>query len=180
MPNPKPQPLVLSDRQQSVLEKIARRQTSSQQLVRRVHIIRLIAQGKNNQQVAQAMGIHRETVCQWRSRWLSATARLSAEEAVADDKQLMHSIESLLADEPRPGTPAHFSLEQIVEILAIACENPDASGYPLSHWTPQALRTEAIKRQIVEQISVRHVGRFLKGGGDATAPQPLLAECQPR
>ena len=32
----------------------------------------------------------------------------------------------------------------------------------------------------IKQISVRHVGRFLKGGGDATAPQPLLAECQPR
>lgn len=148
--------------------------------MRRVQIILLIAQGKNNQQVAQAMGIHRETVRQWRSRWLSTTDRLSAVEATADDKQLMHSIESLLADEPRPGTPAHFSLEQIVEILAMACEKPDASGYPLSHWTPQALRAEAIKRQIVEQISVRHVGRFLKGGGDATAPQPNLSECQPR
>lgn len=74
----------------------------------------------------------------------------------------MQLIESVLADAPRPGTPARFSLEQTVEILAIACEKPDASGYPLSHWTPQALRAEAIKRGIVEHISVRHVGRFLK------------------
>ena len=91
--------------------KMARRQTSSQQLVRRVQIILLIAQGKNNQQVVQAMGIHRETVRQWRSRWLSTTARLSAVETTADDKQLMHSVESLLADEPRPGTQRPFQSE---------------------------------------------------------------------
>lgn len=119
---------------------MARRQTSSQQLVRRVQIILQIAQGKNNQQVAQQMGFQRETVRQWRERWLEATERLSETESSVDDKPLMQLIESVLADELRPGTPARFSLEQIVEILAIACETPQASGYPLSHWTPQALR----------------------------------------
>lgn len=158
---------------------MARRQTSSQQLVRRVQIIIQSAQGKNNQQVAQAIGIHRETVRHWRECWLKATEQLSAVESRADDKQLVQYIESVLADELRPGTPARFNLEQIVEILAIACETPQVSGYPLSHWTPQALRAEAIKRGIVSQISVRHVGRFLKGGGPATTPKSLLAECQP-
>ncbi len=154
---------------------MARRQTSSMQLVRRVQIIIQIGQGKNNQQVSREIGIHRETVRQWRERWLKASERLSSVEAVTDDKQLMELIESVLADEPRPGTPAHLNLEQIVEILAIACENPDVSGYPLSHWTPQALRVEAIKRGIIAQISVRHVGRFLKGGGTTTTPSALLA-----
>lgn len=158
---------------------MARRQTSSQQLVRRVQIIIQSAQGKNNQQVAQAIGIHRETVRHWRERWLKATEQLSSVESRADDKQLVQYIESVLADELRPGTPARFSLEQIVEILAIACSPPQVSGYPLSHWTPQALKAEAIKRGIVSQISVRHVGRFLKAGGPATTPKSLLAECQP-
>ncbi len=158
---------------------MARRQTSSMQLMRRVQIIIQIAQGKNNQQVGREIGIHRETVRQWRERWLNASERLSSVEAVTDDKQLMALIESVLADEPRPGTPAHFNLEQIVEIVAIACENPDVSGYPLSHWTPQALRAEALKRGIIAQISVRHVGRFLKRGGTATTPSALLAQCQP-
>ena len=158
---------------------MARRQTSSMQLVRRVQIIKQIAQGKNNQQVGREIGIHRETVRQWRERWLNASERLSSVEAATEDKQLIQLIESVLADEPRPGTPAHFSLEQIVEILAIACENPDASGYPLSHWTPQALRAEAIKRDIIAQISVRHVGRFLKRSGTTTTPSALLAQCQP-
>lgn len=157
---------------------MARRQSSSQQLVRRVQIILQSAQGKNNQQVAQAMGIHRETVGHWREYWLEASEQLSTVESKADDKQLMQCIESVLADKLRPGTPVRFSLEQIVEILAIACETPDAHDYPISHWTPQALRVEAIKRGIVEQISVRHVGRFLKGGSTTTASESLLAKCR--
>lgn len=161
MPNPKPQPIYLSERQQVILEKIARRQSSSQQLVRRVRIILEMAQGKNNQQVARELEIHRETVRQWRERWRSAQEQLTSVEVSRDDKALMPWIETLLADEQRPGTPAHFRLEQIVEILAIACEPPESSGYPLSHWTPQAVRTEALKRGIVKQISVRQVGRFL-------------------
>ena len=180
MPTPKPQPILLSHRQQSVLEKIARSQTSSVQLVRPVQIIRQMAQGKNNQQVAQKMGIHGETVRHWRQSWVEAAERLSTAEATANDKQLVQLIEAILADEPRPGTPARFSLKQIVEILAIGCETPEASGYPLSHWTPQALRAEAIKRGIAQGICVRHVGRFLKRGGTATAPESLLAQCQPR
>lgn len=178
MPIPKPQPVVLSERQTSVLKKIARCQTNSQQLVRRGQIILEIALGKNNQQVGREMGIHRETVRSWRERWLSNHERIFTVEASADDKQLMELIETVLADGFRPGTPARFSLEQMVEILAIACEKPDDSGYPLSHWTPQALREEAIKRRIIEQISVRHVGRFLKRSSSATTSSALLA--QPR
>ena len=88
---------------------MARCQTSSQQLVRRVQIILLIAQGKNNQQVAQAISIHRETVRHWRECWLKATEQLSTVESRADDKQLVQCIESVLADELRPGTPARFT-----------------------------------------------------------------------
>jgi putative transposase len=179
LPSPKSQPIFLSERQQSVLEKIARRQTSSVQLARRVQIILQIGQGKNNQQVATEMGIHRETVRQWRERWLGAAERLSIVEGTADDKQLMELSESVLADELRPGTPAQFNLEQIVEILALACEKPDASGYPLSHWTPQALAAEAVKRRLVERISPRSVGRFLKRCSSTTTPESLLVKCEP-
>ncbi len=176
MPGPIPQSIVLSERQQSILEKMARRQTSSQQLVRRVQIIVQIAQGKNNQQVGEQIGIHRETVRQWRERWLAAREQLSAVEAQCDDKGLVQAMEEVLVDELRPGAPAKFSLEQIVEILAIACESPEASGYPLSHWTAQALRTEALKRQILSEISLRQVGRFLKGSSTPTASASLLAK----
>jgi hypothetical protein len=37
-----------------------------------------------------------------------------------------------------------------------------------------------IKRGIVESISPRQVGRFLKIGGPQAPPQPRLAECRAR
>jgi hypothetical protein len=49
-----------------------------------------------------------------------------------------------------------------VQIVALACENPQASGYPVSHWSSNELAMKAIKRGIVEKISPRSVSRFLK------------------
>ena len=42
----------------------------------------------------------------------------------------------------------------------MACETPEKSGRPVSHWTPRKLADEVVKRGIVPSISVRHVGRF--------------------
>ena len=71
----------------------------------------------------------------------------------------------MLSDAPRPGTPATYPAEIVCQIIAVSCEDPLKCGHPISHWTPQALRLEVIKREMVEDISVRQIGRFLKGGG---------------
>jgi protein-tyrosine-phosphatase len=75
MRGPKPTPIKLSERQQSILEQIVRRHSSSQQQVKRARLILTMASGKNNQQTAHSQGMHRETVQQWRRRWLDAVAR---------------------------------------------------------------------------------------------------------
>ena len=46
--------------------------------------------------------------------------------------------------------------------MAIACERPEDSEIPFTHWTQQEIADEAVKRGIVGQISQRSVGRFLK------------------
>jgi hypothetical protein len=69
-----------------------------------------------------------------------------------------------LADEPRPGTPATFTPEQICAIMALACEPPEQSDLPLSHWSQSELAREAVRRGIVDSISHGSVGRFLKRG----------------
>ena len=74
-------------------------------------------------------------------------------------------IEDALGDAPRPGGPATFSPQQIVGIVAVACEPPEKSGRPGSHWTHAELADEVKKRRIVQDISPRSVGRFLKGSG---------------
>lgn len=67
-----------------------------------------------------------------------------------------------LQDGERPGAPATFSLEQILQLFAIACDPPETYGRPLSHWTPRELALEVVKQGIVEAISPRHVGRLLE------------------
>ena len=70
----------------------------------------------------------------------------------------------VLSDEQRPGAPATFSAEQLAQIIAVACEAPEESGRPVTHWPPGELAAEVIERGIVASISPRHVDRVLQGG----------------
>jgi putative transposase len=72
------------------------------------------------------------------------------------------AIEDVLSDNPRSGRPGTFVPDQVARILAVACEPPENSGRPVTHWTPRELAEEVVARGIVPSISVRHVGRFLK------------------
>jgi len=129
----------------------------------------------NNQQIATRLGLDRQQVRIWRQRWFAATDRLKAVEAQEKEGRLQQHLEQVLADAPRPGSPALFSPEQIIDIIAVACEDSQDSGHPLSHWTPSALAREVIHRGLVASISSRQVGRFLKGGGFKAPSEPLLA-----
>lgn len=153
----------LSDRQRSLLEKILRRQTSPQRQVRRAKLIVSMDQGNNNQQIARELGVERETVQQWRSRWLAEVPRLTAAEVSGvSDSEFQAMIEEVLLDEARLGAPVKFTATQVTQIIAMACEEPQASGYPISHWSGEELAAAAIQRGIVETISARSVQRFLK------------------
>ena len=75
-------------------------------------------------------------------------------------------IAEILVDAPRSGCPGTFTPEQIIEIIAIACEDPEEdSERPVSHWTSREVGEEAVRRKVVPHISIRTVGRFLKPGG---------------
>ncbi len=179
MRGPKPPPILLTDRQRAILERLTRRQTSPQRLVRRAHVILAAAAGHNNDHVARQLGLDRGTVRTWRARWLTAVPALNALEAATDpDHALTDAVGALLADAPRPGAPDTFTAEQIVQIINLACTPPPESDRPVDAWTPRELAEEAVKRQLVPTISARSVGRFLKTGRAQTASQPVLAECQ--
>jgi putative transposase len=180
MSGPPPATLELSHRQRSLLQQLRQRQTASQRLVRRVAILLALADQPCLESVAQQLGLNRITVRLWRDRWLEAAPDIQqAEQDGAADTPLLGLIEQVLDDAPRCGKPATFSPEQIVQIVAVACEPPEKSGRPISHWTSTELADEVTKRRIVRRISPRSVGRFLKRGGLAAAPQPLRAQRQP-
>jgi putative transposase len=184
MPLPQPQVITLSARQQRVVEGIVRRETSTQQQVRRAKIILAAAAGANNEQIARTLGVTDDTVRLWRGRWAAAAEALLAAEAeggAGDDRAVAAIVRGVLADEPRPGAPATFTPEQLCQIMAVACEPPGVSGRPLSHWTPRELADEASTRGIVHRISARTVGRFLvSGGGRAQAARDAVLAHAPR
>ncbi len=179
MAAPTTRPITASPRVRKLLVQIVRaKQTKPALLVERANLILKMLDGLNNTQAARALGLHRDTARDWRCRWQEATPRLAQAEALVeleDEATLLNLIEEILADGPRSGAPGKFSAEQIVQIIALACELPQASGYAVSHWSASDLRREILKRRIVESISVRQVGRFLKRGPTQTASEPVLA-----
>jgi putative transposase len=151
---PKPITIELSEEMKAQLVKIERRPSTPQQIAQRARMILLASEGKNNAQIGREIGIATDAVRKWRGRW--------AELQTLPSDEL--SIVARLRDRPRSGAPGKFSAEQMAQMIALACEDPPASGYPVSHWTPKEVAAEAIRRGIVESISPRQVGRFLKRG----------------
>ena len=152
----------LSARQRQVLEHLVRSPTVEQRLVQRARIVLAAAGGGLNRDLAKDLGVDAGTVGRWRRRWAAAQERLRAAEESASASPLRRCVTETLVDARRSGWPGIFPPEQIIEIIAIACEPPEASQRPISHWTPREVAEEAVKRNIVPRISVRTVGRFFK------------------
>src|SRR5215831_5437859 len=156
---------------------LTRRQTSPQRLVRRAKILLALGTGANQCHVTRQMRLTRGTVHTWRQRWLALAPKLEQLEADGGpEKAFTTIIVEALTDRPRSGTPATFTAEQIVQIIAVACEEPAESGRPVSHWTPREVAEEVRKRGLVETISTRSVGRFFKSGGCAAPASRVLAQ----
>src|SRR6266568_2957701 len=179
MPSQQARPIQLSPIQHELLQRMVHRAKSEQRLVKRGHIILEAAQGTSNTKIAHQWQVDYETVRRWRDRWHVAESRLQVIEAAGKPKLLRQAIEVLLTDEHRPGAPATFTFEQFMQIMALACEKPEAADRPVSAWTPRELADEAIKRGIVSKISSRTVERFLKGERFTAPSETVLAHSAP-
>jgi putative transposase len=168
--------VVITERQQDVLQGMVWSRSCPQGLAHRAEIILLAFAGCKNEVIAERLGCERHGVGIWRRRWQRAFARLVVIECVEKPAALREAIEGVLGDLPRAGCGGTFTAEQIAQILAVACEPPENSGRPVTHWTPRELADEVIRRGIVPTISARHVGRFLKDGRVEAAQEPVLAE----
>lgn len=155
--------VTLSDQQRQVLERLKRSRNEPAALVERCRMVLMAAEGASNAKTARKLSVDRQRVRRWRGRWASAAAELENCEALdADEKDLEERIRRVLADRPRSGAPPTFEPEQIAGLIALACEEPEDNGVPVSHWTPAELAAKAIERGIFERISPRHVDRLLK------------------
>ena len=138
----------LTDVEKKQLQAMSRRKTAAHSLVQRAQIILLAEKMQSNKAVASELNISASKVAHWTHRW-------------QDFKKINKPIIERLADAERPGKPPTITPEQICQLVALACDNPENYGRPISHWTQPELADEAIKQNIFDTISSRHVGRLL-------------------
>ena len=134
----------LSTEERKTLQKLVDRHTEKQAVVVRAKIILLADEGMQHQEIAQELGIRNNTVSIWTARWRD----------MAD-----MPVEDRLQDLPRPGAPDKFTPEQLCQIIAVACENPEDHGRPVTLWE---LAEVVVEEGIVESISPSHLGALLK------------------
>jgi len=153
--------IVLSEKQKQILTEYAVGTHSPMHLKTRSQIILKASIGSSNNSIEREMGLDPTTVKCWRDRFCNSYEELKRIEAETPLK-LRGAIIKVLSDEQRPGGPSKFADEQVAAIMAVACEDPAKFELSFSHWTPELLRIEVIKLGIVDNISIRQIGRFLK------------------
>ena len=152
MPIPKAQEVKLSDTERQGLEKLVKRHQVGQQTALRARIVLAAADGLQNKEIMAKYGLTADTVRLWRNRWVK----------LQDISLNDLCIEDRLQDAPRPGAPTRITADQRCQIEALACEKPENSERPITHWSAREIADEIIKRQIVPEISPRHAARLLK------------------
>ena len=165
----------ISEKEKKILKENAAGTHTPQHIKMRSQIILNASEGKSNHAIKREMEVNIETVRLWRGRYMGQKEELRRIEAESPQK-MRRKIEEILTDEQRAGAPSKYLDEQVAAIIALACEDPMKMGLPFSHWSPKLLQIEVTKLGIAESISVRQIGRFLKGAGIAAAQGSELAE----
>jgi len=164
MPRLSAAPIALAPEESSELQRLARARRTPRNLAERAEMILRSAAGTEVREIARQLGVWPKTVWHWRARWLASSTKAP--------------VAMRLEDEPRSGAPATFTPEQVCAIMALACERPEESDLPLSHWSQSELAREAVRRGIVDSISHGSVGRFLKRSRPQASSHSRLAHAQ--
>jgi transposase len=128
--------LTLTSEEREVLQRYARRATTSQHLAQRSRVVLECAKGQDNQRVATILGINAKTVGKWRARF--AALRLDG-----------------LIDSPRPGTPRRIGDDKVEEVIVVTLESMPKGA---SRWSTRDMAKRA-------GISKDSVGRIWRAFG---------------
>ena len=131
MPTPTAVEIVLSDEERGQLESWSRRPTSAQAVAERSRIVLAAAEGLKNTEIADRLGVHRQSVTKWRNRFAE------------------HRLDGLV-DEPRPGRPRTLTDEKVDEVIARTLES---SPQDATHWSTRSMAKETgLTQTAVSQI----------------------------
>lgn len=152
----------LTDQMCQILNELSQSRVIGGGIVTRAKVILLGFQKYDNQSIGRELGISSRVVGKWRRRWRDSFDALLQKQFHETGAGFRRAIMECLSDAPRSGAPGTFTAEQIVGIIAIACEHPGHSGRPVTSWTGREIADEAAKRGLIASISASHVNRILR------------------
>lgn len=152
----------LSDRMFDILTQLTSSRNVGVCIALRAKMVLLAFQKRSNQSIADQLHGSAKTVGIWRRRWRDSFEALLRMQFTETEAAFRRAIILCLSDAPRSGSPGKFTAEQIVGLIAIACEPPDKSDRPVTSWTGSELADEASKRGLIDSISASHVNRTLR------------------
>ena len=109
--------LTLSQEERETLEQWTRRPKTALALAQRARVILTCASGKSNTAVSAEVGLSKQAVGRWRSRFLK------------------RRLEGLL-DEPRPGAPRRISDVDVERVLTLTLESAPPNA---THWSTRSM-----------------------------------------
>ena len=129
----------LSIEQKTLKEQFARCRNNPQWPRTRSQILLHLAAGLSMKETARQMNLSRNQVRRWLRRLIQhAPGLVFAQKSVEGDSPVSQKREAGVSDSLRIGRPITFSPEAIVQMVVLACEEPQTYNCPLSHWTPTA------------------------------------------
>lgn len=127
----------LSSESRLELEKLSRRRTTPVRVVQRSRIILLAADGMQNEQIAEQLGVAPRMAALWRSRFVQL------------------GVPGLMKDAPRPGRTPAIRPDRVAEVIARTTQSsPDGA----THWSRSRMAREM-------GISDSSVGRIWRAHG---------------
>ena len=120
MPSPVPTRIELTDDERAQLVAWERRRSSAQALALRSRIVLAAAEGPNNTQIAQELGIAVSSVRKWRNRFA------------------VHRLDGLV-DEPLPGRPRTITDERVDLVITKTLETTPKDA---THWSTRSMARE--------------------------------------
>jgi transposase len=120
MPSSSGVPIELTDAEREQLRSWSRRLTTAQALAQRSKIVLLVADGVRTGEVAERLGVHRNTVAKWRRRF--EAERLDG-----------------LVDEPRPGRPRTVTDAHVDAVITKTLESAPKDA---THWSTRSMAKE--------------------------------------
>ena len=125
-------PVSLTTEQRTTLEQQARGRSIEARLVERSRIVLLAADGKQDKEIAAALGITPEKAARWRKRFLDS------------------GLEALVKDAPRSGRPRLISDNKVKSVVRKTTESqPDNA----THWSTRTMAAAAG----ISEASVRRI-----------------------